>query len=34
VRVKVARVDLETTKIDFVLADEGPGPGGRTRSAA
>jgi ribonuclease R len=29
VRVRVARVDLETTKIDFVLADEGPGPGAR-----
>jgi ribonuclease R len=28
VRVKVARVDLETTKIDFTLADDAPGAGG------
>jgi len=34
VRVKVARVDLETTKIDFVLADENPGAGARARNAA
>jgi ribonuclease R len=27
VRVKVARVDLETTKIDFTLAEDGPGGG-------
>ncbi len=27
VRVKVARVDLETTKIDFTLADDAPGAG-------